>query len=85
MGNFRYRSLQCHFLTVICAKSQFNYSCELQYLLACVQLLPTRKKIGKSLSSSFLSGGSLGAPAIFLFTPVLGSFVKYVVNTTLSS
>ena len=34
-------------------------------LLACVQPLPPRKKIGTSLSSTFLSGGSGCTQAIF--------------------
>ena len=65
MGNFRYRSLQCHFLTVICANSHLITRVKINTLLACVQPLPPCKKNGTSLSLIFLSGGSGCTQAIF--------------------
>ena len=66
VGNFRYRSLQCHFLTVICANSQFHYSCEKQYFISLFTAIPSPQKKGKSLSPRFfLSGGSGCTQAIF--------------------
>ena len=65
MGNFRYRSLQCHFLTVICANSHLITRVKINTLLACVQPLPPCQKNGTSLSLIFLSGGSGCTQAIF--------------------